>query len=308
MTKIKVGVVRGGPSPHYDTSLKTGAHILKHMPEPFVPVDVFVNRAGEWHVAGYGVHPRDLSKHIDVAWNALHGEYGEDGSVQHVLDALGIPYTGSHRLPAALSWNKPQMKDVFRRHEIRTPEWVTFNTHTDDERRLLEIFRTFPQPSVVKPVRGAFSRGVSVARSFAELAEAVARAGDITPDVIIEVYVPGKHVVGSVVEGLRGEDRYVASPAESILEGSSDRFEAPARLLPKELDAVIRMTREAHDALGLRHYSQSDFIVSPRGVYIIETDTQPDMDTGSPFSKALAAVGVDATHFIEHVLRQVAKF
>lgn len=305
MTKLKVGVLRGGPSSHYDESLASGAHILKHMPEAYMPVDVFIDKNGTWYVGGYEIHPRNLGKHIDVAWNALHGEYGEDGEVQHFLGQLGVPHTGSKRLPAALSWNKPQMKDVYERHEIKTPKWMLFDTQKEDDRRLLEVFRTFANPSVVKPTRAGFSRGVSVARSFDELKRAVAVAGEVTPTVLIEVFVPGKHVTAVVVEGFRGEKHYVPSHAEMV-EGEA-RFRSPALLAPKEASAVLEMAKGAHHALGLRHYSQSDFIVSPRGVYIIETDSQPDMREDSPLAESLGAVGIDLTHVIDHVLKDATR-
>lgn len=305
MTKLKIGVVRGGPSTHYNESLEGGAHILRHIPEAYAPVDVFVDKNGTWHVSGYAVHPRDLSKHIDVAWNALHGEYGEDGEVQQLLEGLGIPYTGSRRLPAALSWNKPQMKDVYRRHELTTPPWVVFDTEREDERRLLEIFRTFPNPTIVKPARAGFSRGVSIARSFDELRTAVSFAGGITPIVLIEMCVPGKHITTVVVEGMRGEKHYVPSHAEMFADGEVARFLSPARLTQKEADTVATMARDAHDALGLRHYSQSDFIVSPRGVYIIETDAQPDMREMSPFMENIGAAGITLPQTIDHLLKRV---
>lgn len=306
MTKLKVGVVRGGPSSHYGESLASGTHILKHMPEAYAPVDVFIDKKGTWHIGGYETHPRNLGKHIDVAWNALHGEYGEDGEVQHFFERLGIPHTGSQRLSSALSWNKPQMKDVYERHELKTPRWMLFDTQKEDEQRLLEIFRTFANPSMVKPTRAGFSRGVSVARSFDELKQAVANAGEVTPTVLIEVFVPGKHVTAVVIDGLRGEKHYVPSHAE-MEEGETVRFRSPARLTPKEANAVFEMAKSAHHALGLRHYSQSDFIVSPRGVYIIETDSQPDMREGSPLVESLGAMGIDLTHVIDHVLKDATK-
>jgi len=89
---IRVGVLRGGTGTKYDASLATGAYVLKHLPRDlYEPVDIFIDRAGQWHVGGVPVSHDKLQRRIDVVWNALHGFYGEDGKAAQLLENLGIP-------------------------------------------------------------------------------------------------------------------------------------------------------------------------------------------------------------------------
>src|SRR6185436_14653347 len=105
--KIRVGVLRGGPSPEYKVSLETGRSVLENLPEEhYTPVDIFISRDGVWHEAGLPVRPEKILKKVDVVWNALHGAYGEDGEVQKLLDQLGTLYTGSGALSSAMGMNK----------------------------------------------------------------------------------------------------------------------------------------------------------------------------------------------------------
>src|SRR5690349_10161681 len=104
--KTRVAVLRGGPSSEYEVSLKTGGQVLsllREMPEAYEPLDVFISKDGEWHLQGLVQEPHEVLKHADVAFNALHGYYGEDGQVQRLLESLKVPYTGSSAIAAALT-------------------------------------------------------------------------------------------------------------------------------------------------------------------------------------------------------------
>src|SRR3989338_3677650 len=97
-SKIRVAVLYGGPSHAYDDSLKTGAHVLsllREMPEEYEPIDVLISRNGDWHHAGLVEEPHKVLSRADVVWNALHGAYWEDGSVQQIFKNLHIPFAGS---------------------------------------------------------------------------------------------------------------------------------------------------------------------------------------------------------------------
>src|SRR4051812_27194840 len=98
---MRIAVLRGGPSAHYETSLRTGEFVLSHLrkePEKYVISDVFIDKEGNWHLAGRKVTPYVALKGTDLAWNALHGDYGEDGQVSQLLNNLHIPHTGSSTL------------------------------------------------------------------------------------------------------------------------------------------------------------------------------------------------------------------
>ena len=121
MHRIRVGVLRGGPSGEYEVSLKTGATVLNNLSQDkYNPREIFIDKNGEWHVYGLPVKPHDALTHIDVVFNALHGSYGEDGKVQHLLEMHGIPFTGSGSFSSALGMNKVLMKEVLVKNIIRT--------------------------------------------------------------------------------------------------------------------------------------------------------------------------------------------
>ncbi|KKR58556.1 MAG: D-alanine-D-alanine ligase, partial [Parcubacteria group bacterium GW2011_GWC2_40_31] len=95
MNSIRVGVLRGGPSLEHEVSLKTGESVLRNLPAKYSAKDIFISKEGEWHLDGKPAHHDRIFRQIDVVFNALHGEYGEDGKVQQLLEAFGVPYTGS---------------------------------------------------------------------------------------------------------------------------------------------------------------------------------------------------------------------
>src|SRR5690606_33101558 len=101
-SKLTVGVLRGGPSHEYDVSLASGKAVLQQMPEDYLPIDIFISKNGEWHTDGLVRKPESILRGIDVVFNALHGQYGEDGQVQRILEEIGVPYTGSDTIASAL--------------------------------------------------------------------------------------------------------------------------------------------------------------------------------------------------------------
>ena len=113
MQKIRVGIVRGGPSSEYYVSLKTGQTVLRHLPEKYIPVDILIDKTGLWHKDGWQTTPEDIFRNVDVIFNALHGEYGEDGKIQQLMDQFGVSYTGSQALASAIGMNKLQSKNIF---------------------------------------------------------------------------------------------------------------------------------------------------------------------------------------------------
>src|SRR3989338_4621726 len=119
-SKIRVAVLRGGPSSEYEVSLKSGESILRHLHEDkYQPQDVLIDRQGVWHLRGLPVEPRRALEHTDVVVNGLHGEWGEDGKVQQLLDAFSVPYTGSGALLSAEGMNKGLAKQRLSSENIR---------------------------------------------------------------------------------------------------------------------------------------------------------------------------------------------
>ena len=303
MSKIRVGVLRGGTGSEYERSLASGAHILKNFPVEYTPVDIFVDKEGKWHVGGYEIQPEHIAKRADVLYNAIHGEYGEDGALAHILENIGIPFVGSRKIASVLSWDRGHARETYARHGLKVPLHTVFDTGVHGERDLLNIFQNMPQPSVVRiATRDGQHAGVYVP-SYSDLRRAVADAGDISRDVIVETHVKGKPVSCVVVEGFRNETMYAFPVIEIKEEGAM----YPARISREEGELVQRAARTAHEAFGARHYSETHAIVSPKGIYIIETATVPDHASDSVMGKSLEAVGVSQEQFMEHMVTQALK-
>ncbi len=315
MSKLNVAVLRGGPSSEYDVSLKTGAAILEHMPERFQAHDILISKEGAWHREGFERSPDRALANIDVVFNAMHGEYGEDGKVQKILDALGMPYTGSGSVASSLAMNKHLTKKAFETHGIKTPYYAVIKKADSVDEKLSHIFHHFLLPLVVKPASSGSSVGVSVVKNFADLEAALFKAFAISDVVLVEEYIKGREATCGVVNNFRGEPVYALLPVEIIHPKENGFFDyaakyggasqeiVPGNFSEKEKDEIQRMAKLAHESLGLRHYSRSDFMIHPRrGVFILETNTLPGLTDQSLLPKSLDAIGCTMRDFIGHLL------
>jgi D-alanine-D-alanine ligase len=216
MQKMRVGVLRGGISTEYPVSLKTGEAVLTHLDEnKYKPVDVFIDRSGVWHIGGFPIKPSQVSREVDVVFNALHGEYGEDGKVQRELEQFHVPYTGSRAIPSAIAMNKGLAKHCFSFYGIKTPRSVTVRESDDVHEKLLPFFREVSGAHVVKPLGGGSSLGVSVTRNFEELFAKTEETLNGHGAVLIEEHINGREVTCGVVEGAKGKT-YPLFPIEII--------------------------------------------------------------------------------------------
>ncbi|HSE34759.1 MAG TPA: D-alanine--D-alanine ligase [Candidatus Paceibacterota bacterium] len=310
---IRVGVLRGGPSSEYDVSLKTGASVLKHLPEDrYLPVDVFITKDGRWVVSGVEMLPSGIADHVDVVWNALHGAYGEDGKVQRILESIGIPYTGSRVVPSALGMHKEHAKRQFSRAGLRTPRGIVVERDADLSEAAFDIFLAWDLPLVVKPVSGGSSVATTIAHDLATLYDGLLDAAEYG-DILVEEMLLGREATCAVVD--LGQGKHAALfPIEIIPPEENDFFDYDAKYSGKsrevcpgdfslaDIAEIRKASITAHRALGLRHYSRSDFIVTPEGPYILETNTLPGLTEESLLPKALKASNVDLPSFLDHVL------
>ncbi len=315
MIRKKIAVLRGGPSYEYPFSLKTGSHVLRSFPEHYEPVDILIDRGGQWHRQGWPIRPEQAFEGTDATFNALHGAYGEDGILQQEFSRYGVLHTGPSAFGSVLAMNKLRAKKAFERSGIKTPQFLVFSRDEENrDERAFNTFRSFPFPAVVKPVSGGGSIGVSVARSYDEFLEALESALQFHPEALVEEYISGKEVSCATVEHFRGQKEYSLLPVQIQQEGGicsallREKGECvgacPAPLTHEEKREVERLTGLAHTILHLRHYSQSEFIVSPRrGIYILETDALPHLHEESPLPHSLQGVGSNFPEFLDHVLR-----
>ena len=317
MSNTVVAVLRGGIGGEHEVSLSSGATVIQELSKEqhdISVIDIFIDRSGTWYVRGVPKVPERALVGVDVVWNALHGQYGEDGTVQRILDRIGVPYTGSTAYASALAMNKVLTKREVERLGIRTPRSTILSVTANLDSDVLNCFRSFPQPSVVKPLNSGSSVGVTIARSFNQLQDGVREVFQHASQVLVEELIVGKEATCGVVDNFRNEVHYTLPPVEIIPPDASAFFDydakysgltserCPGNFSSKETEDLKECARAAHHALGMRHYSRSDFIVSPRGIYFLEINSLPGTTGESLLPKSLQAVGVSMNEFVQHVL------
>lgn len=310
-----VTVLRGGPSREHEVSLKTGHSIVTNLPrERYTVRDIYIDKAGVWHEKGIPTTPDRALLSTDVVVLGLHGEYGEDGEVQRLLEKYGVPYTGSDSFSSYIAMHKVMAKEKVKEVGLLTPRYKLIEQGMDVSAVAADIVRTFAQPVVVKPVRWGSSVGVSIVSGYVPLVEAVEQLlKEDAQGVLVEERIRGTEATVGVVEGLRGESLY-ALPVVEIVPEKHDFFSydakysgqtreiCPGNFAKETAVALAELAQKAHQTLGLRHYSRSDFIVSSKGIYYLETNTLPGLTTESLLPKSLAAVGVGFPEFLSHLV------
>lgn len=250
---------------------------------------------------------RDLAARLarlrpDVAFNALHGRYGEDGAVQGVLELLAIPYTGPGLLTSALAMDKTMAKTVWRSQGLPTPRWITVDPTA---RRLPPP--PAPLPLVVKPNSEGSSVGVSIVRKRAQLPGAVRLAGRTDRRVIVEEYVPGREVTVGILDGRALGALEVVAKGEFHsydvkYTAGREEFFMPARLSAATTERVLDLAVAAHAALGGGAYSRVDLRVNGRRPYLIELNSLPGLTTLSYLPLIAKHAGMDFGDLCEAIL------
>lgn len=289
----KVALLAGGKSGEREISLASGAGAKEALEEAGFPVTVIDPEKKE-----------DLKALIDgdfdVAFICLHGKYGEDGTMQGMLEIIGLPYTGSNVWASALAMDKVKAKVFFEQAGIRTPQSVTLDSA--DQMAIGEIVGNVGSRCVVKPATEGSALGVFIVDNETDLADAIEKALSIDSEVLVETYVEGDEYTVAVL----GNDEPEALPVIKIVPtndfydfeskyapGGSQHI-CPAPLSPEETAEVQRMAVEAHKVLGCKGMSRSDFIMDETGVFwILETNTIPGMTGTSLLPDAGRAAGME---------------
>ncbi len=315
MSRKRVGVIRGGPSSEYVVSIKTGANVLSQLDkEKYIPIDILITPRGDWFMDGVRTDPSSASHHVDVFFNALHGEFGEDGKIQQLFRTLNIPHTGSSVIPSVMGMHKGLAKERFADVGIHTPKGEVVAKGDIGVDTVFRLFRNQHMPVIVKPVSGGSSVATKIVSTFDELTSAIEEASAYG-DVLVEEYIKGKEATVCVVDSMTPGEHFVLHPIEIALAKENAIFDYDAKYSGSTLEicpgnftlgtqATLRdLARKAHQAIGAEHYSRSDFIVTPDGkIYILEINTQPGLTADSLLPKALKAGNITFPHFLDHVI------
>jgi D-alanine-D-alanine ligase len=242
------------------------------------------------------------SRPVDVAFIALHGAYGEDGTLQGMLELLGIPYVGSGVLASALAMDKAMAKKLMAAEGIPTPRGIRLGraSFNEDRAAALGLAESVGLPAVVKPSRQGSSIGMSLVTRPEEMAEALAEAFRYDSELLVEERVLGTELTVGVI----GNRELTALPVVEIVSkraffdyrakydpALSDEI-CPARLPPETTRQAQDLGVRAHRTLGCRGLSRTDMILAERGPVVLEVNTLPGMTMSSLLPKAAAAAGI----------------
>ncbi len=252
-------------------------------------------------LSGLGNMP--VVRKADVLFLALHGGRGEDGTIQTLLEMVGVPYTGSGRLGSAMAMDKDISKRLFRLAGVPTADWVMTPARRD------AVGKAFGWPVVVKPSKQGSTVGLTVVKRAEEFDDAVALAAKYDDEVMIERFVPGRELTVGVLDGKAlavGE----IIPRHEIFDYECKYTPGMSQeIFPADLpDAVAaecgRLSLLAHEALKLGGYSRVDFRLTPAGeLFCLEVNTLPGMTATSLLPQSARAVGIEFPELCERICR-----
>lgn len=291
LSELHVAVLMGGLSPEREVSLNSGAGCA----------DALEGQVGKVSRVDAG---RDLAQVLselqpDVAFNALHGVWGEDGCVQGILETLRIPYTHSGVLASALAMDKDKSKAVLRAAGVTVPGGGLYDRFEVARRHVIE------PPYVIKPNAEGSSVGVFLVPEGANSPQSEVGAVDWTygDEVMVEPYIPGKELAVAVIGEASGPRALTVTditPTKGFYDyeakyapgGSIHKL--PAELPPHVFEAALRQAERAHAALGCRGVSRSDFRYDDLNdvLVLLEVNTQPGMTSTSLAPEQAAHVGI----------------
>ena len=298
MAKVRVAVVMGGPSAEREVSIDSGQAVMRAL-AALGHESQSLDFDGRFVDALRKIRP-------DAVFNALHGTGGEDGTIQGVLEWLGIPYTGSDLTSCALAMDKHLTKKLLAAEGLPTPAWDTFDLAGGT---LPLLPGSLNLPLVVKPRSSGSSAGVSIVRTHEEWTKAMIGVAPKTTQILAEEFIPGREFSSGVlgeealplVEVIAGDEFY-SYDAKYKPGGSRHLIPAP---IDGDLTARLQMLAlSVHRLLGLRDYSRTDFIVTKEGrPYVLEINALPGLTPLSLLPDEARAAGISFEALIDRLLQ-----
>ncbi len=301
---MKVAVLKGGRSLERGVSLRSGARVedaLERLGHEVVPIDV-----------GADLVKRLRAARPDVAFVAMHGVGGEDGTAQELLEILDIPFTGPGAAACARSIDKVLAKAAMRGAGVPTPDSFAFTQTAFRDLgvadALTDLEGTLGFPLVVKPSRGGSSLGVKFAAGASEVPGALVAAFSYDDRVLLERFVDGRELAVSVLDG-EPLPIVEAIPAEGDPYDFEARYEigrthfvCPADLSPDERGATVEAALAAWRALGCEGFARIDVILASDGPWVLEANAIPGLTDTSLLPQAAEAAGMSFEDLVERIL------
>ncbi|RJQ31945.1 MAG: D-alanine--D-alanine ligase [Actinobacteria bacterium] len=297
--QLTIALLYGGRSAEREVSLESGNQVaaaLESLGHRVIKIDV-----------DDSVEDKLDANQADLAFIALHGIGGEDGTIQKILEDKGIKYTGSGVLASAYGMDKIASKKAFAKHGLLTPRFIELKSNSYDEVAIKEP----GWPAVVKPNSQGSSIGISIAHDHHELKKAIDEAFALGDKVLIEQFIKGREIQCGILGNEKPqalelieivskkqffdyEAKYDPSLAEEIV---------PAEVTPQQKQKIQEVSLKAYNALGCRGFARVDtFLTSDEQVYVSEINTIPGLTANSLFPKEAKASGIEFNELIQKIV------
>ncbi|MGH9661159.1 MAG: D-alanine--D-alanine ligase family protein [Bryobacteraceae bacterium] len=306
--KLRVAVVHGGRSGEHEVSLRSARSIMKEMDtDRYEVIPYLIGKEGKWSPAP--LLPEPGANAVDVVFPVLHGTFGEDGTMQGLLELADLPYVGAGVLASSVSMDKDMMKRVCHERGLPVVEHVVLHR---DRLDAAEPGKHFGYPMFVKPANLGSSVGISKAADGTALEAALAEAARYDRKVIVERAIVGREFECSVL----GNDQPVASAPCEILPSrefydyddkyllNEARFELPAKLPPERIEEIRRLAVECYQAVECEGLARVDFLLeeSTGRMHINEINTLPGFTTISMYPRMWAYSGLPFPRLVDRLI------
>ncbi|MDO8663956.1 MAG: D-alanine--D-alanine ligase [Candidatus Liptonbacteria bacterium] len=313
--KLKIAVLFGGSSREHEVSIKSGENVAAHLDKNKYEVKrILIDGKGNWQIP-----PSQLKKHADLAFIALHGGYGEDGSVQDILEIHKIPYTGSGVGASALGMNKFLSLRHFRDGGLETPQTHLFDKSDWQENKntILDSIRHYVGfPAVLKPNREGSSFGVSIALNLDDAADALGEIFSAGKEAIAQPYIQGREMTCAVIDHGSYGSEFALLPTEIIPKknkffdydskyesGGAEEITPPLNLTENLIKELRKTAITAHRLIGARSFSRTDMILDKNGnIFVLEINTIPGLTEQSLLPKAAEASGIPFSKILDKII------
>lgn len=298
---MKVGVIMGGISTEREISLKSGNSVVEHLNKnKFEVIPIVIDKKEDII---------EKVKGIDFALLALHGAFGEDGTVQAVLQTLGIPYSGCRPLSSALCMDKDLTKKILLANGIRTAKWLNVRSIEEIDYDKIE---EMGYPVFVKPTNGGSSVATFKIYKKEDIENAVIEGLKHDREVMIEEFIDGDEITCPIIQNklfpivaIKPKSDFFDFTQKYAADGADEIVIELEKELHKEVE---KMAFETYRALKCEVYARIDMIIDKKGVpYILEINTLPGMTSASLFPKSAKALGIEFSEFLEMIIEESLK-
>lgn len=316
--KKKLAVISGGTNTEHAVSLISARSVIKNLDKSkYTITKITIRKNGSWTMNNKTSLTPPKWSNFDIIFPLLHGPYGEDGTIQGMLEMADVPYVGSGVLASALCMDKVMQKDLCRFYNIKTPRyfWFVKNNWTNNRQKLLDhINAELDYPLFVKPTRQGSSVGITKIKSKSKLTKAITRALEFDHKIIIEEAIPNAReiecsilgnespktsVLGEIISSNEFYDysaKYIDGKTKDII---------PAKL-PKNLsDKISKSALKAYQVLGCAGLARVDFLLNSNTneFFLNELNTMPGFTSISMYPKLWEATGLGYSDLLDQLIQ-----